>query len=105
MAQPSWAACPLNQFRNNPQLNQEIQNICANIANPKANDITANQIVMNGPFRPSSLTLVQMQGLFTAVVGDTYYCSNCTTDTLCTSTATAKVGSFSRISARNIVCQ
>lgn len=85
-------------------MNQEIQNICSNISNPKANDITANQIVMNGPFQLSALKISQMQGLRTSVIGQEYYCTDCTTDSVCVSTATSKVGSFAEVGARTTVC-
>lgn len=105
IATPLWSACPLYSYRQSPQLNQEIQNICANIANPKENNATANAITMNGPFQLAALTLAQIQGLTTAVSGQEYYCSDCVTDVVCVSTATNHKGSFARQSARTTVCQ
>lgn len=99
----TWAACPLYQYKTDPQLNQEIQNICANITNPVINGETANTISMNGAFQLKSLTLSQMQSITNPLAGQEYYCSNCTTDAVCISTASIK-GSFSRLSSRTTTC-
>lgn len=99
----SWAACPLYQYRQNPQLNQEIQNICANITNPVINGGTANNMVMNGAFQLKALTLSQMQKIASPIIGQEYFCSDCVTDAVCVSTASLK-GSFSRISSRTTIC-
>lgn len=97
-----WAACPLYQYNGDPQLNQEIQNLCSNITNPVINGGTANTFTMNGAFQLKALTLSQMQSL-TPVIGQEYYCSNCTTDSVCVSTSAVK-GSFSRVTSRTTTC-
>lgn len=102
LTQVSWAACPLYQHRNDPSMNQEIQNICANIANPVSNTVTANQIVMNGGLQLKSLTLVQIQAVV-GPIGQEYYCSNCSADAVCVSTST-KANTFVRLSARTTAC-
>lgn len=99
-----WGACPLAQYRGDPQLNQEIQNICNNIANPKENNATANSILMYGPLQSNSLTLAQLKALTPSGPGQQYYCSDCATDLICASTGTSK-GAFSRVSSRGTVCQ
>lgn len=103
MAIPGWGACPLFQYKDDPHLNQEIQNICANISNPVINGGTANTLAMNGGFQLKALTLSQIQSLQTPLLGQEYFCSNCTTDAVCVSTSTSK-GSFSRTSNRSTVC-
>lgn len=35
-----WAACPLYEYKNDPQLNQELHNICSNISNVSVNTVT-----------------------------------------------------------------
>lgn len=97
------AACPLYQYKNDPQLNQEIQNICSNITNPVINGGTANTMAMNGAFQLKALTLSQMQSIQSPLTGQEYYCSNCTTDSVCVSTANA-IGSFSRLTSRTTTC-
>lgn len=97
------AACPLYQYKSDPQLNQEIQNICSNIANPIVNGETANTISMNGAFQLKSLTLNQMQSIVNPLIGQEYYCSNCTTDAICVSTANVR-GAFSRLTSRITTC-
>lgn len=42
----SWAACPLYQYRSNPQINQEFQNTCQQILNPTVNSETVNSATM-----------------------------------------------------------
>lgn len=49
-------------------------------------------------------TLAELIALTPTVVGQTYFCSNCVTDALCTSSGTAR-GAFTRVSARTTVCQ
>jgi hypothetical protein len=102
IASSGWSACPLYQYNRDPQLNQEIQNICSNITNPVINGETANTITMNGGFQLKALTLSQMQSM-TPLTGQEYYCSNCSTDSVCISTAAVK-GSFSRLTSRTTIC-
>ena len=99
----AWAACPLYQYRDNPTMNQEMQNMCANILNPVANTVTANQVVMNGGFQLKSLTLTQIKAQV-GPVGQEYFCSDCATDAVCVSTST-KANTFVRLSARTTACQ
>lgn len=98
----SWGACPLYEHRNDPQMDLEVKNICSNIYNPISNTVTANQLVMNGGLQLKSLTLAQIQAVV-GVVGQEYYCSNCTTDAVCVSTST-KANTFVRLSARTTAC-
>jgi hypothetical protein len=51
-----------------------------------------------------SKTLAQLQALTPSAVNQSYFCSNCTTANVCTSTA-ATVGSFSNISGKATACQ
>jgi hypothetical protein len=104
VANVSWAACPLYQYRQDPQLNQEIQNICSNISNPKQNSATANAITMNGPFQSNGLTLAQLKALTPSGLGQQYFCSDCATDLICASSGTSR-GAFVRVSSRGTVCQ
>jgi hypothetical protein len=99
----AWAACPLYNYRNDPSMNQEMQNMCQQILNPIANTVTANQVVMNGGLQLKSLTLAQIKAQ-TVPIGTEYFCSDCGTDSVCVSTST-KTNAFVRLSARTTTCQ
>lgn len=66
---------------------------------------TSGISTFGGRARLKSYTLAQIQALTNPVpvAGDTVYCSDCTTDAVCVSTA--GVNSFVRTSARSTVCQ
>lgn len=51
-----------------------------------------------------SKTIAQFQAYIPRRTGETYYCSNCTNQTICISTGTTGAGQFSGSSARTATC-
>lgn len=88
------AAGPKYNYRD-PKLNDEIENIYHDIGN-STNEPAA--------MAPPSRTLAQLKTVTPTKKGLMFYCSDCTTDTVCVSTG-ATIFGFSRISARTTSCQ
>jgi hypothetical protein len=65
---------------------------------------TLSRITVNGGYQFTSKTLAQLGALTPVAAGETYYCSDCTTDAVCVSTGTA-AGAFAGMSARTTACQ
>lgn len=65
--------------------------------------VTLSSVAASGYIQNASKTLAQIQAITPTAVGQSYYCSNCTTDAVCVSTGTGP-GAFSRVSARTTAC-
>lgn len=73
-------------------------------ANPLTGIVTSSSpLVMNGYLQYYSRTAAQIAAITPSVVGQAYYCSNCTAQTICISTGTS-AGQFSGSSSRTAGC-
>jgi len=65
---------------------------------------TSGATIFGGPFRPQSKMKAQIQAIASPrpIAGDSYYCSNCVRDSVCTSTG--GINSFVAVSSRTQAC-
>lgn len=72
-------------------------------ANFAANIITAVGVTLSGPMTLTSKTKAEFDSLDPAVVGEAYFCSDCTEKLICVSTGTS-AAQFQRSDSESVGC-